>query len=178
VPTHDATVAALVARVTGRQAESRSHGAFEIVELRGFPAMDETTLVTSGLSAIRRSVYRRLPVGFELVAVTNAPGMLEDRLAAAVRDELAAAADGSGHTRVARRPPRGVMHHGLYEASAPPHLLFATSLSRIPALTGRHRVASGFVELLPAVALTDAQRDAYDASPGRLVAELARGPAG
>jgi hypothetical protein len=169
---HPDTVAALIAQVTGREPRRVSAGTLELLELTDHPMPGETTLVSVGLSAIRRSIYRGLPTAFELIAVTREPELVRDRLAAAVLDELAAAARGDGHTRVAKLPPRGVMYNGVFAAPTAPHLVFSTSLTRIPALTGRHRVGAMLIELLPTVAITDAELTAYDASPRGLIAEL------
>lgn len=173
MPKAVASVAALVARLTDREPEVRAHGPIAVLRVTGYPSAVESTLVTSGLAAVARTLYRRLPVGFELVTVTAEPEIVEERLAEAVLDELAAHARGDRHTRVGTIPPRGVMQNGAFEASSPPHLVFSSALSRTPTLSGRHRVGPGFVDLLPAVAIDATELAAYDASPRDLVARLA-----
>jgi hypothetical protein len=173
MPKPDASVAALVALLTGRDAVLRTTDPVSVLRLRSYPTASEITLVTTGLGKVARTLHRRLPVGFELVAVTNEPDLVEARLLEVLRDELAADARGDRHTRVARIPPRGVMQNGAFEATAPPHLVFSSALSRTPKLSGRHRVGAGYVDFLPAVAIDAAELAAYDASPRDLVARLA-----
>jgi hypothetical protein len=173
MPKPDASVAALVARLTGREPELRAHGPIAVLRVTRYPSTVETTLVTSGLGTVARTLFRRLPVGFELVAVTTEPDLVEARLLEVLREELAADARGDRHTRVARIPPRGVMQNGAFEATTAPHLVFSSQLSRNTELAGRHRVGAGFVELLPAVAIDAAELAAYDACPRDLVAQLA-----
>jgi hypothetical protein len=128
-----------------------------------------------GLSSSVKTRYRGLPVGFELTATTTGDGAeLEERLVAAVVDELRARAEGTAHVRVATLPPRGIMHNGAYAAAQAPHLLFAPDLTRTPALAGRKRIGAGWVELLAAVPITDADLARYDEGPGAFVAELAK----
>lgn len=171
----DSSVAAFVTRVCGRAPVAAHAGPkLTLLEVDDCPAPGEVSVISVGLGAVPRTLYRGLRVGFELVATTRGDAtVLRERLTQAIVDERSAAKQGTGHLRVQALPPRGVMHNGAFRAARAPHLLFAAALSRIPALVGRHRIGAGYVEFLPAVLLSDEQLADYDASPSGLIARLA-----
>jgi hypothetical protein len=169
------SVEQLIARVVGRPATVEPGGAhLAIVRLDDYPAPGQTTLVTSGLAAHRRSMYRGLPVAFELVLTSQRAHVeaLGALLAAAALDDLDAAEKKIAYLRVQSLPPRGVMHNGAYQAEREPHLVFSTELAAIPSLAGRHRVGAGYVELLPAIPITAKELEEYDRSPRALIRRL------
>ncbi len=168
-----ASVAALVTRLTNQTPEPRVFGGVTVLELADYPAAGQTTFVTDGLAAHDRSVFRGKPTGFELVLTTRVlRDVLCERLADAVRDDLAAAERGDAHARVATLPPRGIMYNGAFACDAAPHLVFSTDLSLAPALTERHRCCDRQVELLPVVPITDEELEDYDILPRSLIARL------
>lgn len=170
---HPASLQALVAKLTKQKPTTATYGGAEFVELADYPAEGQTTLVTSGLTAHARSMYRGMSTGFELVLVTRVlRDPLCERVADAVRDDLAAAKRGDAYARVAQLPPRGIMYNGAFVCEAPPHLVFSTELVLAPALTERHRCGDGYVELIPVVPITGEELEDYDASPRKLIAQL------
>ena len=77
---------------------------------------------------------------------------------------------GTAYLRTAQLPPRGIMYSSVHAASAAPHLLFSARLPLIPEFTGKHRIGEGYVKLLPAIGISDAELAAYDVSPRDLIA--------
>jgi hypothetical protein len=64
------------------------------------------------------------------------------------------------------------MYNGVYAAAKAPHLLFTTDLAHAPVLAGRQKIGRAYIELLPALPITDGELETYDVSPGKLLFDL------
>ncbi len=140
----------------------------QVATFDGYPTASSLTHVTIGASRHPVSLYRRRPVGFELIATTpeGAPDSTAS-LANAVLDNLRL-------VRTRERRPF-IEYNGVYAPGYPPHLLFTTEVTATPAFSGRLLVGDRYVYLLSALPITDAELRLYSRDVGALISALRDG---
>ena len=130
----------LLTRTFGAAPSITVHGSVSVAAGGGYQSPGLTTLVTMGCAAVPHTMWRGQQVGRELTLVTSVdvPGMTRLVVEAAL-EHLA---------RKGRLDP--VKEHGLYASDSPPHLLFDSDLTLVPALSGAE-VARAADSRFPAV---------------------------
>ena len=138
-----------------------------LLQIQHFPTDTSNTVVTCGASPRARSVWRRLPVHYELVLVVdetmNLAGELVKSLGDLVREE---------HRRANDRDRRSVIEaNGVWAPGYPPHLLLS-SRHVSPIFEKRVKLEDRYVSLFSAVPIDDTELRAYDRSRADLVSSL------
>lgn len=138
-----------------------------LLQIQHFPSETTTTVVTCGASPRACSMWRRLPVHYELVLVVddtmNLAGELVESLGDLVREE---------HRRVNDRDRRSVIEaNGVSAPGYPPHLLLS-SQHVSPIFEKRAKLEDRYLSFFSAVPIDDPELRAYDRSPVELVSSL------
>ena len=162
---------AFLSRLAGRPVEltefrPKSHHA-AIGRLEGYPAVGRTTLVTFGASPQMRSMWRRLPLHYELVLIVEDDDSLEremvESLRAVVREEQRRAREKD------RRPV--IEPNGVWAPGHAPHLIFSSRFVD-PGFEARKKFGSRYVSFLAAAPIDDRELRMYDRSPSHFIATL------
>lgn len=124
-----------------------------------------TTLVTSGLSDVDYSMWRGLPLGFELLLTT----MGDVSHAAA---DLYAVAREHGQRKTTGR--RAIIEaNGVWAPGYPPHMFFTDQVSATPELIHEEKkLGDRYVTFTSAIQIDDRELRLYDRNPLELIATL------
>jgi hypothetical protein len=168
---------AFLSRLAGRPVEltefrPKSHHA-AIGRLEGYPNLGMTTLVTFGASPRMRSMWRGLPLHYELVLIFEDGNSLELEMAESLR-----AVVHEEQRRAREKDRRPVIEpNGVWAPGYAPHLIFSSSFVH-PDLKTRKKFGSRYVSFLAAAPIDDRELRMYDRSPADFVAALTPETAG
>ena len=156
-----------VTKVTGSeprwQAFGRKAPRYWLGVCDDYPVAGARTAVTFGLARRTVSMWRGLPVGFELVLALH--GDVADVIEPLVR----AVSETDGQDR--RRRPL-IEANGVFAPGYAPHLLFTTAVSATPELMVRKKFADRYVEFMAAVPIDDRELRQYDRDVPGLISAL------
>lgn len=159
-----------LAKVTGiepplRSIKAPTHGC-ACAELSDYPSKGVTTTVSAGLASFGRSMWRALPLGYEIVTCVET-GALDaaELLGAVIQEEYRRSSSGD------RR--RLVEANGVFAPGYPPHLLFTEVVALTPGLLARKKLGDQYVQFLQGVPIDDAELRRYDRDIPAFVQTLA-----
>ncbi len=143
-------------------------GRYSLGSYADYPASGLTTIVTFGVGRQPVSIWRGLPLGFELVLTLT--GDISEGA------EVLKSAVLENHRRLADQERRRVIEvNGVWAPGYAPHLLFTTAASATPNLMVTKKFGDRYVDFLSAVPIDDRELREYDRDIPRFIAGLAEG---